>query len=127
MRVFDLWGGKLDYWVAMALGKPQAWVDHIDVCWYLPTPFDERQSFCPSASWSEGGPIIHRAGMSVMREYVGVTTWGWEATVDDINLGLPERWACGPSPLIAAMRAIVLSKFGEEVSDEIPNSPPAKG
>jgi hypothetical protein len=72
--------------------------------------------FNPSADWSHGGPLIDRYDISVIKE-----AWRnddiWFAAVN-VEFGVHERAdhrMSGPTPLIAAMRTRVASKFGEEV------------
>ncbi len=60
-----------------------------------------------STDWSQGGPIIEREGITLTHQE---SRWGAQ-TDDDV-------FAYGPAPLIAAMRAYVASKLGDEV--EIP-------
>lgn len=60
-----------------------------------------------STDWSQGGPIIEREGIDLMK--VGVKQWRADCG--------PARY--GPTPLIAAMRCYVASKLGDEV--EIPS------
>ena len=63
----------------------------------------------PSTDWCQGGPIIEREGIELLCESLG---FRWVA--------MPQKgpeWR-GPTPLIAAMRCYVASKFGNEV--EIP-------
>jgi hypothetical protein len=117
MKVAELKGALLDAWVARAEGydvvpaptDPQGcWVDTGG------TPFPFR----PSTDWSQGGPIIEREGIAPFK---GHDCWGAEVRGES-----PDHWidtttydadATGPTPLIAAMRAYVASKFGEEVPD----------
>lgn len=69
-----------------------------------------RTSFSPSRWWEHGGPIIDAYTIHLAkRQY-------WFATI--YNGPAPEVVQFGPTPLIAAMRAFVASKLGEEV--EIP-------
>lgn len=122
MRTAELTGALLDYWVARAEGwtfGPQhktlecdVWRD-ADGCIVGTIP---ASAFKPSTDWAQGGPIIERERMNVT-ESRGV----WSAY--DGARGL----AYGPTPLVAAMRAYVASKFGGEVPDEVelPASPPA--
>jgi len=58
-----------------------------------------------STDWAQGGPIIEREGMDVLRLDVG-----WEVTHP---VARPSGY--GPTPLIAAMRCYVASKLGDEV------------
>ena len=64
----------------------------------------------PSADWSQGGPIIEREMVMLLRQDSGP----WLASVCDEKY----PWGEGPTPLIAAMRCYVASKLGEEV--EVP-------
>jgi hypothetical protein len=72
---------------------------------------DAEREWSPSDTWEDGGPIIERERIAC--EYVGGPL-GWEALMDgtfkDQDHGL-----FGPTLLIAAMRAYVASKFGDEV------------
>lgn len=70
------------------------------------------EGYRPSADWSWGGPIIER-------ERIGLDAYStvrW-------NAFHPQRvegtCGVGPSPLVAAMRAYVASKLGDEV--ELPD------
>ena len=63
-----------------------------------------------STDWSQGGPIIEREWINVVKSHDGTC---WQAA--------SERWMLeddphtGPTPLIAAMRCFVVSKLGETV------------
>jgi hypothetical protein len=59
---------------------------------------------CYSDEWEQGGPIIERERVEL------VCLWPdlWSAN----PRGLEQH---GPTPLVAAMRAFVASKFGEEI------------
>ena len=98
MKVSVLEGSELDYWVARAEGLKKGGTNYVAY----------------STVWNVGGPIIEREGISI--EYVwhidGRTpTRLWVAEINGLNaMG-------GQTPLLAAMRAYVASKFGEEVDD----------
>jgi Protein of unknown function (DUF2591) len=62
--------------------------------------------FSPSLQWFQGGPIIERERIDVFA--VGLA---WRA----VCMEGKAMAADGPTPLIAAMRAYVASKLGEEV------------
>lgn len=69
--------------------------------------------WAPSTYWDHGGPIIGR-------ERISFAPAGWTPghSGPDWRAKLPGRlaWkATGPTHLIAAMRAFVLAKLGEEV------------
>lgn len=74
--------------------------------------------FYPSTVWDHGGPIIDREGISLMRLTIA-SPHEWSANFDIWwNSGEQDNPHTGPTPLIAAMRAFVTSKYGEEVPDE---------
>lgn len=112
MKTAELKGALLDYWVAKAEGMdPQVeWLMPTwNFTWRATTP---RGTFTSSGTrfssdWAVGGPIIERESISI-----APSSTGWSAL-------WPERRneAEGPTPLIAAMRAFVASKFGEDVMD----------
>lgn len=75
------------------------------------------KQYSPSADWAQGGPLIERERIQLMPvdaggNFLGVRQErdGWLATsfCSPVN----ER---GDTPLIAAMRAYVVSKLGDEV------------
>ena len=63
-----------------------------------------------STDWALAGPIIEREGITVRR----YTDALWDASI-----GRLDYVADGPTPLVAAMRAYVASKLGDEV--EVPD------
>lgn len=107
VKVAELEGALLDYWVARAEGSPLSaeWDSSVISGVLIGTGAGDLQTFAPSTDWQHGGPIIERERIQL---------WGcgeWMAKVNKMagNSGV------GPTPLIAAMRAYVASKFGEEV------------
>jgi len=64
-----------------------------------------------STDWAQGGPIIDR-------EKISIRQW---TNVPIVHAYMPEgEWSSdGESPLIAAMRCLVVSRLGEEV--EVPD------
>lgn len=67
----------------------------------------------PDVDWADGGPIIERESISVMRDaeggyWVASTKFFFEGGIDGPS-------GSGPNPLIAAMRAFVCSRFGESI------------
>lgn len=95
----------------------------------------------PSTDWTQGGPLIDRERIAILPwTEANAVVWMpggndvdwtksgpviWWARADEVVRGYIEecpeaqghyiRDGYGPTPLIAAMRAYVLSKFGEEV------------
>lgn len=113
MKVADLAGAQLDYWVARAEGYPLScdW-DQGDYI-LIGTGAGDLEQFAPSTNWADGGPIIQRALISILHGPVddphGGDYWtGFIRPSDDEGYD-------GQTPLIAAMRAYVASKFGDEV------------
>jgi hypothetical protein len=115
-RVADLDGALLDAAAGMAEGDrhPNYWRDPEDgSCWVRPG----REEWAPSSRWDQGGPIIERERIMLVpqvTEFHGIavnkTVLSWLACVPPRTYGAP-----GETPLIAAMRAYVASKFGAEV------------
>jgi hypothetical protein len=126
MRVRELSGGLLDYWVARATGKGcWDWSDGTKVTYAdwrkhhsLHARFTNHsmEAFRPSTSWAHGGPLIESEGIATYRNYIRDGSGrfdGWIAAV-----GSPANVSTGETLLVAAMRAYVASKFGDEVLDE---------
>lgn len=104
MKTSEMTGAALD-WAVAKCENPE-WSDE-DAIVNVTTFDDYTGTMCNySTDWSQGGPIIEREGI-------------------EINLGSPDKWVAsiggereietGLTPLIAAMRAYVASKMGEEV------------
>lgn len=72
--------------------------------------------------WAQGGPIIERERLQVLPIWREPSE-GWAACVYDriFEDDGTECYQCGPTPLIAAMRCFVASRFGDEVevTDEL--------
>jgi hypothetical protein len=138
MKVSDLQGGMLDYWTARA-DESWKWAhelfptmtldatfsgvrydpewrnfygENVGGCILIPNnPFrQDRQWFRPSTDWSHGGPIIER-----QRIWLSDDEGEWLASCHPDHTLIQE----GKTPLIAAMRAYVASKCGEEVPDGV--------
>lgn len=130
MKVAELEGADLDYWVALADGKvaeivPQrVWGDGYGITFVDGKPACRvgLDYFDPSTNWAQGGPIIEK---HVIATWCGSGKWfatpmgavGYDGC-DYIDVN---DWGSltGPTPLIAAMRCLVASKYGEEVPDVI--------
>lgn len=122
MKVSELTGATLDYWVACAEGLPHPRIND-GYCWFeLPACDDDPAgavdaAFTPSTDWSQGGPIIERELIAIAMGADQAASPGWSAHVGLIDYE-EDFEQSGPTPLVAAMRAYVASKFGEEVPDE---------
>ncbi|HDR9036106.1 TPA: DUF2591 family protein [Burkholderia vietnamiensis] len=126
MKVSELEGPLLDFWVARAEGNlghgstcPQdAVVEHYGYGGEV----EFRSSLCnwtPSTDWDDGGPIIDRVPFGIFERVDG----GWGAGIYRKQPGMRDlcvSYQTGDMLLIAAMRAYVASKFGDEVPDQNP-------
>ncbi|MDE1182324.1 phage protein NinX family protein [Paraburkholderia sp.] len=136
MRVAELQGALLDYWIARADGfvdgSTREAADALDGLG-APRVFktvngdlrvakkDQIRPWQPSADWAQAGPIIERERIEIVpwNEPPHITE-DWRArTFSSIADGMhsSREWK-GSTALVAAMRAYVASKFGEEVPDE---------
>jgi hypothetical protein len=104
IQTHNLQGAALDWAVAKAIGE------------YRPVALPHY-----STDWSQGGPIIEREGISIVRDEGDLC---WQAVIDCHSGSMfgsnlcGSFWHEGPTPLIAAMRCFVASKLGDEV--EVP-------
>ena len=114
MLTAELTGALLAEWVARANG----WKVELDgahdsaqlICWTdegIPRSFGEC-GYRPDLKWEFGGPIIERAQIELMPMYDV-----WQAAT------VPGYRMDAPTPLGAAMRAYVSSKFGKTVPAEM--------
>lgn len=141
-KTSELTGALLDAAVAMAQGRLVVGDDEPDVKpseirrWrknyggHLARLLNEDGSFggcygrvdhrgSPSVDWEAGGPIIERERIDVTYSvHYGTDCWGAVCPMGDEH-PLAAARRRGPTPLIAAMRAYVSSKFGDEV--ELPD------
>jgi len=104
-----LTGAALDWAVAKCEGHSLEQYDK-NGPWYVGREI-VGFSLSPSTNWAQGGPIIERENMDLIRL---ADDRGWRARNYDQTVK-----AHGPTPLIAAMRCYVAYKLGDEV--EIPN------
>lgn len=108
---------QLDWLVAKALGLNVYIPAYADSPWLMARSgtFDYR---CPdfSTDWSDGGPVMEQERLApepLLDSNCVLIKWrcrNWKGDGSDFY---------GPTPLIAAMRCYVASKFGEEV--EVPD------
>jgi hypothetical protein len=115
-KTSELEGALLDAAVAQAEGFAQ-WRVHTyegepdtPVCILGPVAMD-RFEWSPSEAWEQGGPIIERNLITVAYDY---KTAQWGGACCD-RQGRQISAFHYRYPLIAAMRAYVASKLGEEV------------
>ncbi|RQV20650.1 DUF2591 domain-containing protein [Burkholderia cenocepacia] len=124
MKVSDLEGRLLDFWVARAEGNlvhGYSSLENVVVEHYgIGGEIEGRSplaSWAPSTEWDSGGPIIDHVPFGIFERVDG----GWAAGIYRPQPGMRDlciAYQTGDTLLIAAMRAYVASKFGEEVPDE---------
>jgi hypothetical protein len=127
MKVSELEGAELDAWVAKAHGmvameRPISKGKPLTKFW----GYEMRDgvhagsrvavaTFKPSTDWSWGGPIIERERIRLHHRSAEIP-WASQIFVNE-NSVMP-IYGYGDTPLVAAMRAYVASKYGEEVPNE---------
>jgi hypothetical protein len=104
-------GPLLDYWVGKAQGlqveiaAPNGPGSEVCVT-------ENRESFSPSTSWAQAGPIIDREKIDLMHDF---GRWmARHSRRDDYS-------RADVSPLVTAMRAYLMWEYG----DELPSAPAA--
>ncbi len=113
MKVSELTGPKLAQWVALALGYVvEKDGDYPDYPLVVCTPDGDVHSFSdtlgwrPDIQWDRGGPVIDQKRINLHATHLEY--WlAWEHPE-----GTRQR---GETALIAAMRCVVASKYGDEV------------
>lgn len=121
-KTSELTGAMLDAAVAKASGLSYAihpqkvWGDGYGVTIVNQTPacWTGTGYYEPSTDWRTGGPIIDLKQISLIVDD-GHTDACVMLITDHGELAGHNGRGEGPTPLIAAMRAYVASKFGEEV------------
>ena len=120
VKTAELIGPALDWAVAKANGFAVQVRPYAEFCnastghkvkaryhrvWY---EFDgDLEEYSPSADWSQGGPLIDKHNVEILRagDYVMAKLYGLTNAAGD-----------GKTPLIAACHAIVAAKLGDAVS-----------
>jgi hypothetical protein len=120
-RTATLQGALLDAAVAAAIGyeEDESATSHEYYCFRAPIypVAPKRKDFRPSTDWEWGGPIIET---SIARLHCGLGHWVATCLVPIVDgrsaMGWPhDRTHIGDTPLVAAMRAYVSSRLGDEV------------
>lgn len=105
MKVSELEGAELDYWVAKAEAI------RVEIVGCRVRFISNGYSYEPSRSWDQGGPIIERERMSIGT--MGADMW----KVFIIRKRKLVAEGEGHTLLTAAMRCYIAMKFGDEVPD----------
>lgn len=124
VKVSELEGGLLDYWVSRALGKngvdqrdPLTWPSYFDADYGCAKAVSIKPDgtamswaiFSPSSDWARGGELIESQRVKLVPpapEEDGLSDW--RARVWNCR-----HFSYGPTPLIAACRAIVGATLGD--------------
>ncbi len=134
MKLSELEGAQLDFWVAKLEGhRPR--INARNICQIqisregvMTEPWDVGEGdnpkfgwidYSPRQHWSTGGPLIEKYGLMLMKiqyeEGYLLDTPYWNAHWTNGHDSVHYRHKMsGPTPLIAAMRALVSSKFGTD-------------
>jgi hypothetical protein len=110
MKTHELTGPALDWAVAKAeygLTDVGSFLDGV-------IAHPNYSKYRPSLNWAQGGPIIERERISICPK---TRSAGFKSFVIRPS-GEVQFKASGPTPLVAAMRCLVLAELGEEV--EVP-------
>ncbi len=131
MKVSELDGAELDYWVAVAEGYTMERQQDMQMIKgnhrILVGPQDSYQKqyeYSPSTNWAQGGPIIDKLiadgfGLSPGRDGgCNASTKDRESIPFNGDWDRDEVDQDGDTALISAMRAYVASKFGDTVPDQ---------
>jgi hypothetical protein len=114
MKTSELSGPMLDRAVAQSHGQPVHW-NKDDQALYCGHGGGDI-AFAPSKDWSQGGPIVEQANITLMWRPMFEPDHRWWATVSDDPGSDEALGAFGPTPLVAAMRAYVASELGDEIN-----------
>ena len=134
MKTADLEGPLLDYWVAKAQGLKLVKCENGYWLVYAPEPMilgidrsaalNPAVRYSPSTSWAQAGPIIEAEKIDLIHYGEDGYKGGlWEAVRRIHTHYIDQRpgdATGGPTPLIAAMRAFVAAKFGDEIAETPP-------
>ena len=115
IKTIELTGAALDWAVAKAECH-ESFAGSVNKQGGLP-PWSEGwlSKGSPSQDWSIGGPLIEE-------RRIGLSRFGgkWQGVMGNVVNFRALVWSVdGPTPLVAAMRALVASKLGDEI--EVPD------
>ena len=113
VKTSDLIGFALDWAVALCEGKDYLYKDK-----FAGKLLPYRREY--STDWAQGGPIIEREGIELLCNLTAAEASKFKNAHADWQAFYRQRRAThersfGTTPLVAAMRCYVESKFGNEV------------
>lgn len=134
MKVSDLTGALLNYWVARAEGRkleqrPVPLGAPGEMEWFVSNDTGdfmfELAHYGPSTNWAAGGPLLEREKIAVWAAedcWLAIPPMTEGMSYYDHKLGVldSDRYQAieGPTPLVAGLRAYLTSYYGEQVPDE---------
>lgn len=128
IKTSELTGAALNWAVAKCEGNPNGVMGAFVNCPSV------SADYAPSTDWAQGGPIIEREGINLIRCFgdpCGPLAWGAEIGYQSAETSTEhqrhdpmfqfflDEQVYGPTPLIAGMRCYVASKLGDEI--EVPD------
>ena len=115
MKVSEMEGADLDYWVAKAIG---AEVHQMAYDYPIATYNGYTGGWQFSRVWSEGGPLIeeYRVNLATIQD-IDLPGWSASCQKSGYMMGVTAE-ELGDTPLQAACRSIVASVYGDGVPDE---------
>lgn len=109
--VSELTGADLALWVARAVGNEVDAGDGVfDDVGYVGHIGGSIQPYAPHEDWAQGGPLLEQFAIG----FHPISDAEWLAEEH-----ITGRTGRGPTQLIAAMRALVASVYGDTVPDEV--------
>lgn len=115
MKTTELTGALLDYWVALAEGIPAAQLEistHSHAVVQRQPRVERGITWRYSTDWAQGGPLIDKYQMGFGLYFESPDSY-FALTGSNDLFGEGH----GATHLIAACRAVVRAKFGDEVPD----------
>jgi len=117
MKVSELSGALLDYWVAKCESREARIAEYTDGNRYCVVPagvcsdqgWTSQSIYFPSSAWSVAGPLIERERIALFPAAGDAGAWMAQLQTD----GRSSQF--GPTALVAAMRCFIWSKYGDEV------------
>lgn len=116
MKTSELTGATLDYWVAKAEDEYSPFMQD-GACW-IALDDEHTKPFSPSTDWAQGGPLIQQHGICVLEDGEFWIASNDAEALSKVYIYAEEAAHSGPTPLVAAMRAIVAIFYGDTVPDE---------
>lgn len=119
MKVCLLEGPVLDYWIARARGLSHTRPPGVATPAGFVSPWATVawKAYWPSIDWAEAGPIMEKENIAWTPAAGGYAAVKWFYSTPCRSWVRGKEQHSEKSPLIAAMRCFVASKFGEEVPE----------